>query len=572
MHIATEDLKQLILGSRLVGLEALTRAVNEAVKAKRDVSEALVETGIISEAFLVDLLAQYFNVPKADLHSKPIPPEALQLLPESYAKAHNVVAFGLGSDEAGQQYVQIAMRDPGDLETRSYVENKLSIPARVAIASLSELDEAFRQYRFGIASEFSQEIETKLKEFSAAGQEQDLAQLATALPVVSIIERILEHAVSLRASDIHFEPFEEFFLIRYRVDGVLRDVLILPGSVAPIFVARVKVLANLRVDEHLAPQDGRFTFQMERERIDVRVSIVPVFWGEKTVMRLLRSSVRLTSLQALGFGDSGQQALAEEMQRSHGMMLVTGPTGSGKTTTLYAVLQLLNRPGVNISTIEDPAEYTIPRVNQTQVNVQAGMTFATGLRAFLRQDPDILMVGEIRDTETTELAIHAALTGHLVLSTLHTNDAPTAIPRLIDLGGAPFLLASTLNVIIAQRLVRKVCEHCVTSRAPTAAEDQALREQLRLLDIPRKLVMPKFLYRGSGCASCGGTGYQGRTVIFEILPVSEAIRALILENASVAKIRATAFQEGMITMFEDGVEKAERGVTTLEEVLRVVRE
>lgn len=573
MHIARDDFKKLLLDSRLVTEEAFAKVAADADGSGRDIVDVLVSGGAISENYLVDLFAGYFNVSKAQLEEKPIPPEILNLLPESYAKTSGAVVFNVTRDKKGKEVAEVAMRDPGDIEKIAYIEGKLNRPVRVFIAGSGGLRAAWRQYRFGISSEFSDEIEEKLREIEAHGTPEDLAQIAVAIPVVSIIERILDHAASLDASDIHFEPFEETFIIRYRIDGILRETLALPVRVAPIFIARIKVLTNLKVDEHLTPQDGRFTHQVERERIDVRVSVVPVFWGEKVVMRLLRTAARPTTLSALGLRERELKILEEESKRSHGMILVTGPTGSGKTTTLYTVLQLLNHPEVNISTIEDPVEYTITRINQTQVNVQAGMTFASGLRSFLRQDPNILMVGEIRDAETAELAIHAALTGHLVLSTLHTNDAPTSIPRLIDLGAAPFLLASTLNVVIAQRLVRQTCERCVSSRAPTDAEKKALDAQVKALGLPAgRVAMPKFIYHGKGCASCGGTGYRGRTGIYEIFRVDEAIRELILANATTAKIRDAAFAEGMTTMFEDGVEKVERGLTTLEEVLRVVRE
>lgn len=572
MHISSDDLKNFLVSSKLVSEEVFTRSLEEAQRAGRDVIDVLIGNGAVTEAFLVDQFATYFNVPKVDLRKHPIPPEVLNLVPESYAKSHKAVIFNLAQDSESKAYAEVAMLDPGDLETISYLEAKLNRPVRVFITASDGLREAFRQYRFGISSEFSEEIETKLRELQASGKEEDLAQLAVAVPVVSIIDRIVEHAVSLEASDIHFEPFEEIFLIRYRIDGILREVLALPVTVAPIFVARIKVITDLKVDEHLTPQDGRFTIEQERERVDIRVSIVPVFWGEKVVMRLLRSASRPTSLTSLGLREKEMKVLEDEAKRSHGMLLVTGPTGSGKSTTLYAMLQILNQPGVNISTIEDPVEYTITRINQTQVNVQAGMTFASGLRAFLRQDPNILMVGEIRDAETADLAIHSALTGHLVLTTLHTNDAPTAIPRFLDLGAPPFLLASTLNVVIAQRLVRKLCDRCVSSRAPTDSEKRAFTDQVRLLNLPNRLSIPKFFYHGAGCASCGGSGYRGRIGIFETFRVSEAIRELILQNAPANKIRDAAFTEGMTAMFEDGVEKVERGITTMEEVLRVVRE
>ena len=572
VHIPTEDLKRLLLESKIVSEEAFEKATAEAARDNVSIPDKLVQQGLLTEDYLVDLLANYFNVPKVDLQGVQIPAEVLTLLPETYAKQHGVVVYGLNHDDEGREFADVAMTDPGDLDTISYIETKLQRPVRVAITTQGNIRLALKGYRFGISSELTEDIKRKLDELKQMGQADNLAELASAVPVVWMIERIVEQAASLDASDVHFEPFEEIFLVRFRIDGILREALVLPPNVAQIFIARIKVLTNLKIDEHLAPQDGRFGYEIEEEHIDVRVSIVPVFWGEKVVMRLLRSSTRPTTLQALGLQEEDRVKLEDEIDKSHGMILVTGPTGSGKSTSLYAMLSLLNKPEVNISTIEDPVEYTITRVNQTQVNVQAKMTFARGLRAFLRQDPDIIMVGEIRDTETQELAIHGALTGHLMLSTLHTNDAPTTIPRFLDLGAQPFLLASTINIIIAQRLVRKVCDRCIASRPPTDPEREAFRAQLKVVRLEGRVEMPKYLFHGSGCEACGGTGYRGRIGIFEILVVTEAIRDLILERASVGDIKKQAFEEGFRTMFEDGMKKVETGVTTLEEVFRVVRE
>jgi len=572
VHIQEEDLKKLVLDSKIIDEEVFKKAVKDAQREGREVVEQLIDSGLISDEYLTDLLATYFNTPKIDLQTVQIPAEILTLLPESYAKSHSSIIYNLSRDEEGREFAEVAMEDPGDLEVISYVEAKLNRPVRVAIASAVGIRMALRGYRFGISSELTEDIKRKLEELDQLGKGDDLAELATAIPVVWMIERIVEQATSLDASDIHFEPFDEIFLIRFRIDGILREALVLPPSVAAIFAARIKVLTNLKIDEHLAPQDGRFGYEVEDEHVDVRVSVVPVFWGEKVVMRLLRSSTRPTTLQALGLRDKEGDKIKEQIKKSHGMILVTGPTGSGKSTSLYAMLALLNRPEVNISTIEDPVEYTITRVNQTQVNVQAGMTFATGLRAFLRQDPNIIMVGEIRDEETQELAIHAALTGHLVLSTLHTNDAPTAIPRILDLGAQPFLLASTLNVVVAQRLVRHICDRCIESRPPTDAEKESFTQQLKTLRLEGRTELPKFIFKGAGCEACGGTGYRGRVGIFEILTVTPKIRELILQSETAQKIRNTGFEEGFATMFEDGIEKVERGITSLEEVFRVVRE
>ena len=572
VHVAPEDLKKLLLDAQILDEATFEKVAADAKKENRELGEQMVVSGAVSEDYLTGALSKYFNVPKVDLQAVQIPAEVLTLLPESYAKSHGAVIYALGRDAESHEYAEVAMEDPGDLEALNFIETKLNRPIRVSIASPAGIRLALRGYRFGISTELTEDIARKLEELKQMGQGDNLAEIATAVPVVWMIERIIEQAASLDASDIHFEPFEEIFLVRFRIDGILREALVLPPSVGAIFAARVKVLTNLKIDEHLAPQDGRFGYEVEDEHIDIRVSIVPVFWGEKVVMRLLRSSTRPTTLQALGLREVDREKVEEEVKRSHGMILVTGPTGSGKSTTLYAMLSKLNQPEVNISTIEDPVEYTITRVNQTQINEQAGMTFATGLRAFLRQDPNIIMVGEIRDNETQELAIHAALTGHLVLSTLHTNDAPTAIPRFLDLGAQPFLLASTLNVIVAQRLVRKICDRCISSRPPTEVEKKAFLEEIKLVNLEGRGKMPKFLFSGAGCEACGGTGYRSRIGIFEVLRVTPKIREMVLKANTALDIREAAFEEGFMTMFEDGLDKVERGTTTLEEIFRVVRE
>ncbi|MDP1892301.1 MAG: GspE/PulE family protein, partial [Gemmatimonadaceae bacterium] len=407
----------------------------------------------------------------------------------------------------------------------------------------------------------------------SAGGETDLAKLAEAVPTVTILDNIIEHAIALNASDIHFEPMQKEVLIRYRVDGVLHEILGLHKSIEPILVARVKILANLQIDEHRVPQDGRFRFEIEEGSIvDVRVNVMPVMHGEKVEMRLLKSSARPLTLEELGLSAKAVKIVREEIKKPHGMILVTGPTGHGKTTTLYAVLHILNTSEVNIVTIEDPIEYEIHRVNQTQVNAKAGVTFANGLRSLLRQNPDIIMIGEIRDNETVEIAVHSALTGHLVLSSLHTNDATAALPRLLDMGAPAFLLSSTVNMVIAQRLVRKICASCVESHQTTPEIKRLINAQLALIGDARVKNIPKTIFKGKGCKVCGQTGFQGQIGIFETLSVSDAIRELLLAQKPVGEIRKQAIKEGMTTMFEDGLEKVEKGITTIEEVIRVVRE
>ena len=412
----------------------------------------------------------------------------------------------------------------------------------------------------------------------------DLKKLAEDLPVVRIVDTLLEYSVIEGASDIHIEPEEKNITVRYRIDGILRNVMVLPKNVHSGIAARIKILANLKVDEHRLPQDGRFKISTDEYNVAFRVSIIPTFDGEKIVMRLLNEKAQVLSLEQLGLQPRPFEILKRNIAKPNGIILVTGPTGSGKTTTLYTILNILNTPQVNISTIEDPIEYRMPHVNQSQVNAKIGYTFAAGLRAFLRQDPNIIMVGEIRDQETAEIAVQAAMTGHLVLSTIHTNDAATTMPRLSEMGVPSFLIASTVNIIIAQRLVRKICPYCIQSYNLDKEAIEQLEKQVNIKDILRTLEDEKAIlnankgissllfYRGKGCKKCNNTGYKGRIGIYEVMENSKDLSALILRNASAKEINAQARLEGILTIVEDGFVKAKNGITTIEEVLRVTKE
>lgn len=573
MHITHEDLKSVILGTGLVTEEEYNSSKEEAFRAGQHISDVLIGRGDISEDYLVDYLSQFFKTPIIDLRKIDIKKEAVESIPEAYAKIHRVIIFERDDE---RKIVKAAMADPLDLETLEYLKAKFwGMNVMPFITTQSSLKHGIKQYKKKIGEEFNKIIEENLRQSIAPGagiQEADLARMAEAVPIVTILDSVIEHGASLGASDIHFEPFEDKFLVRFRIDGVMHEILSLPKQIAPILVARVKVLCNLQIDIHSSPQDGRFRFEMEDSKIDVRVNVMPTFHGEKTEMRLLRSAARPLSLAELGISEKDIATIEDNIKKTHGMILVTGPTGHGKTTTLYAMLHLLNKPEVNIVTIEDPIEYEVPRINQTQVNVKAGITFATGLRALVRQNPDIIMVGEIRDNETVDIAINSALTGHLVLSTLHTNDAPTAVPRLIDMGAPPFLLSSTLNVVVAQRLVRKICNVCVTSYKITDDIRKDIQTQMQYLNKEKTYKMPEFLYKGKGCKLCNFTGYRGQIGIFEIFNMSDTIKELMMKQASSDEIKKVAIREGMTTMFEDGIAKAEAGTTTVEEVLRVIRE
>ncbi|KKQ42053.1 MAG: putative ATPases involved in pili biogenesis, PilB-like protein s [Parcubacteria group bacterium GW2011_GWE2_37_8] len=571
MHITHEDLKSVILGTGLITEDEFGLAKDEAFRSGQQISDVLIGRGNISEEYLVDYLSKFFKVEVVDLKKIELKKEIIEMLPESYAKSHRIIIFDFDKEK---NVLKVAMIDPLDLEVLEFQRAKFrDMQVIPHLMTQSSLKHALKQYKKKIGEEFNKIIEENLKQSIVSGVSTttDLSRMAEAIPIITILDSILEHASSLGSSDIHFEPFEDKFLIRFRIDGIMHEILSLPKQIAPILVARVKVLANLQIDIHTSPQDGRFRFEMEDQKIDVRVNIMPTFHGEKTEMRLLRGSARPLSLNELGISEEHIKTIEENLKKTHGLVLVTGPTGHGKTTTLYAMLHILNQPNVNIVTIEDPVEYEVPRINQTQVNPKAGITFALGLRALVRQNPDIIMIGEIRDNETVDIAINSALTGHLVLSTLHTNDAPTAIPRLIDMGAPPFLLASTINVVVAQRLVRRICNVCVVSYKPAEEVRKNIQTQMDFVGVGSYKV-PEFLYKGKGCKLCNWTGYRGQIGIFEIFNVNDVIRDLIMKQVSSDDIKKAAVKGGMTTMFEDGLSKVEAGTTTIEEVLRVIRE
>ncbi|MEI8269895.1 MAG: type II/IV secretion system protein [bacterium] len=569
MHISDEKLKSILLESGLVSEEDFNLAHQESKRIGQTITNVLIGNEKITEDYLTELLGPYYGVPIVNLKKEKIDRPTLELLTEVYAKSKNVILFYYDKEKG---IIKLAMTDPYDYDTIEYIRAKFNAWVEPYLTTSSSLRFGFKQYNKKINVGFEEVISENVEQSLLVAKEKDLSKTAAAVPIVTILDNIMEQAATLNSSDIHFEPLEHQLLVRFRVDGVMSEVLTLPEEIAPILVARVKILANLQIDEHRVPQDGRFRFAMQdSSNIDVRVNIMPIFHGEKVEMRLLKNSARPLTLKDLGFSDEDTVILNEEVKKPHGMILVTGPTGHGKTTTLYAILHILNTPLVNITTIEDPVEYEFPRVNQTQVNVKAGITFANGLRALLRQNPDIIMIGEIRDNETVEIAIQAALTGHLVLSSLHTNDAPSAIPRLVDMNAQLFLLSSTVNLVIAQRLVRKICSSCIESYSPSAETVAFIKEQIdfsgnKAEDIPTRI------YRGHGCKVCENSGFMGQIGIFEVFVISEEIRKLIISGASALELRKRAISDGMTTMFKDGLNKVEKGVTTIEEIMRVVNE
>lgn len=577
MALASTDLKKILVSQHILNESDFDKLEREAHDKKQTLAAYLVTRKIIPEDRLAKMVSDFLAVPIVNLVSLKIPQEVLKIIPEPIARRHQVIAFNQKGNE-----LDLAMTDPEDLQTREFVKKKTGFVIRTFLATKSGMDAAFGQYHSSLKAEFEQILEDKKAVPSGPGS--DLKKMAEEIPVVRVVDTLLEYAIFENASDIHIEPQEKEVTVRYRIDGILHDVMTLPKVIQPALVARLKVLSNLKIDEHRLPQDGRFKLQTEQYNISFRVSTIPVFDGEKVVLRLLDEGAKALTFEELGFARSALEIIKRNLTRSHGMTLITGPTGSGKSTTLYTILTKLNIKGVNISTIEDPIEYRILGINQMQVNPKIGLTFAVGLRSLLRQDPNIIMIGEIRDLETSEEAIHAAMTGHIVLSTLHTNNAAGAIPRLLDMGVESYLIASTVNTVVGQRLVRKVCQDCKIERH---LDEEVLASLRRDFDLDQLVAVMKKegvlepnvatlaeveFYEGQGCEKCGHTGFRGRMGIYEVLDVTEAIGRLILERASTSQIERAAVEHGMALMWQDGFIKAHLGLTTIAEVLRVSKE
>jgi len=569
MYLPNDKLKELLIQSGLITEADFNKSLKESQRTSKEVADILISKGLITNDYYLQIIASYLAVPLVKLTGMALDNKILNLLPEEISRAKNAVIF-----QKDNRFLHVAMLEPADLETIEYLEKYTGYNIKPYLTSSEDLKYAFSQYAKAITENFQKVIEENIRA-SAKLRGLELQKAAGELPIVAITDNIISYAASLNASDIHLEVLSDCVLVRFRIDGILREIVRIAKEIHPALVARIKILAGLQIDEHSKPQDGRFKYKRGEEIFDIRVSVMPTIYGEKIAMRLLTGSMKPMSFAELGFNEEMIKILEANISKTYGMILATGPTGCGKTTTLYAVLNRLNRPEVNIVTIEDPIEYELRYINQTQVNPKAGIDFASGLRSILRQDPNIIMVGEIRDSDTANISINAALTGHLVLSTLHTNDAPTAVPRLIDLGVPPFLVAATLNSSIAQRLVRRVCRECIESYSLTEGARNAIQEQLRLLgrDVESEVPLPKELYHGKGCPSCNFTGYRGRMAIYEILNIDEKIRQYIQsKDFSLDGLKRFAANNGMKTMFEDGLEKAQLGLTTIEEVLRVIRE
>lgn len=582
MKVELPKLKKFILEAGLIDEKKFDEAIKKSEKSKKGIGEVLIADGLISEKELIKIEAYLLGIPFINLQEETIPPEVLKIIPESIARAHNIVAFNKKDNN-----LEVAMLDPEDLRTIEFIKKitpSLKILARLTTSE--GIKNALSQYQETLETEFGDIMKGQgggIKHIkddeTPGGKKEELQKAAEEVSIIRVVDTLLKHAILQRASDVHIEPLEKEVIIRYRIDGILHDVMTLPINTASGIVARIKVLSNLKLDEHRLPQDGRFKIETEDFKYSIRVSVLPVLNGEKIVMRLLAEDTNVYTLEDLGFIGAALEKIRRSLLKTTGMILITGPTGSGKTTTLYAMMQILNTPSVNISTVEDPVEYRMPRINQTQINDKIDLTFAAGLRSLMRQDPNIIMVGEIRDRETADLAVNAALTGHLVLSTLHTTEAAGAIPRLVDMGTEPFLLSSTVNVIIGQRLVRKFSGEKEKYKLQPAdlenLEKYCDLERIVSLLKEEKILKPKNtikdleLYRPKPSKE-SPSGYKGRIGIFEVLSVNAEIKDLINQKVSTSEITRLAIKDGMRTMAEDGFVKAAKGLTSIEEVLRVI--
>jgi type IV pilus assembly protein PilB len=593
MHISDSLVEKLLEKSGKADKGQLAALKEQAKADKTTLHDLVLKNNVLSDKELTKLYAEEIEVPFVELNARDMKPDMLKLLPERIARQYGAVVFDV--EKSGTKLV--AMEDPDDIQALNFLQRQLGTDMKVHISTGSLLKTALDQYRGNISSELTKVIASE--DEPDAEEEVDESDLAEDSPIAQTVNLIIEYGVKSNASDIHIEPREDNVIVRYRIDGLLREANKLPRKLLGALVSRIKILSNLKIDEHRAPQDGRFKVEINGSVYALRVSTLPILDGEKVAMRILNESSKPSDFTELGFWGTALARLQDAIVEPHGMVLVTGPTGSGKSTTLFSVLSSLNTPNVNISTVEDPVEYHITGANQVQVNPVAGMTFDSGLRALLRQDPNIIMVGEIRDVETADLAVQAALTGHLVFSTLHTNNAATCLPRLLDMGVEPFLIASTVRLVVAQRLVRQLCTDCREDYAPDATilkqieksfrleqnggtkqlhalEDEALKDGIGkdqpALSSSTTTITKLWRAHDDGCDRCNHSGYKGRVGVYEVLTNSSAIQKMIVSSSTSEAIEEAAIREQMLTMQLDGLIKSLRGQTTIEEVLRVTSE
>lgn len=564
-------LEEILFRQGLITQDQLSAIKLESINSGQASDKIILEHNLVSPDKIAEARAQLLNVPYIRLDGRAISADILNLIPEPVAKRYNLVPFEKQKDQ-----LLVAMSDPLDLQVIQFIEKKSGMHVKPYLGLSEDIRKTIgEQYAQNLTSDVTSALK-EVAQVEPVAISNEAPEVIREAPVSNIVSQLLDYAIKTRASDIHIEPEEDKTRVRFRIDGILHEKIILPKGVHDAVISRIKILSVLKIDEKRLPQDGRFTYTFGKEEVDLRVSTLPTVFGEKIVMRLLPKSGGAPTLQELGLRAGALKNLETQMLRPHGIILVTGPTGSGKTTTIYSVLSKISTTRVNVLTVEDPVEYQIPGVNQVQVNPTIGLTFASALRSFLRQDPNIIMVGEIRDSETADLAIQASLTGHQVFSTVHTNSAAGALPRLLDMGAEPFLLASAINCIVGQRVIRKLCPNCRLSfSAPAEVIDNIksiLGNLVSATAMSQVTSKGLTLFKARGCDKCSFVGYLGRTGIYEVLVVSEKISRMILERSTLQKIEEQAVSEGMVTMKQDGYLKAVEGVTTLEEVLRVAQD
>lgn len=589
-----QKIEKLIVDNKLIDDQSLRAAKQEADTKGKTLIEVLVQRKLITDEDSTKIIALTSGIPYVDLKNQEIDQKILQLLPRDVANTYMAVPFATRNNK-----LAVAMVDPQNLQAVDFISRKTGYSLETYMTTKQQIDAVLGNYTEGLGAEVAQvlnQADATQKEVTAAAAKQDkktfkdtakeVENLVQDAPITRALNAILEYAINSKASDIHIEPREQELKIRFRIDGILQDAMTLPKTTEPPLISRIKILSNLKIDEHRIPQDGQAQYRVGEHEVDLRIAIAPITHGEQVVIRLLDKSESLMTLDKLGFRGRSLRLIEQGMKKPHGMILSTGPTGSGKSTTLYAVIQEIKDVAINIVTLEDPVEYKMDGINQIQVNTAVGLTFASGLRSILRQDPNVIMVGEIRDHETADLAVQASLTGHVVLSTLHTNSASGVLPRMLDMEIEPFLIASTINTVIGQRLVRVVCDNCKkpfeSSEAATQminrslgavlpkseAEAAAKAEELGYDNLPIYNEKAYTLYKGEGCSQCTD-GYKGRTGIYEVFEMNTAMEKLLLSHATTADIQKQAQADGMLTMQQDGILKVLMGVTTIEEVSRV---
>lgn len=560
MHQKQQDqLIEMLIHGDFTSSEQIKILLEESKETGESFEKLLLKKFIITDEHLGRLIAEMNNWKFINLRNEGVDDEIVQKIPEEMARSQKIIAF-----KEDPETVYIATLNPEETTLLHTLQKKLNKNIFPYYATEADIRGHLYLYKSDIKSEFKNLLEEEKKKTQKNNEDDDL--------VVRVVDMILTRGYDHGASDIHIEPFSEKSIIRFRIDGVMQDMLEAPKYLHEGIISRIKVLSKLRTDEHQVPQDGKIPFEIEDKKFDIRVSVVPTTKGENIVLRILAEKSSSFTLEDLHMNEKNLEQMRKAIKNPWGMILVTGPTGSGKTTTLYALLKILNTREVNIATIEDPVENNIDGISQIQVNNKAELTFASGLRSIVRQDPDIIMVGEIRDKETADIAVNSAMTGHLVLSTLHTNDAPTSVPRLLDMEVEPFLLSSTVNVVVAQRLVRKICPKCITSYEVSEKDlaQQLPQEYIKKLNLKKGKTLT--LYKGKGCPLCGQTGYHGRMGVFEIMEMDDSLKKLVMEEADAETIKKQAIKNGMTTMFEDGYHKVINGLTTFEEVFRVIKE